>query len=134
MTSSPVFSTRGWKRIERLAVSEPVDAGRRRYRLYVIEVDPVDPSLGYRFYVGMTSSSPERRLAQHQAAGDKAWRQFRNGRGRAVRLRYDLMEGLPTFRTAEAAKAAEGTLARVITANVGRAYSDRLNDRRRASA
>ena len=132
MTVSPAFATRGWKRIQRLAASEPADAGRLRYTLYVIEVERLDPSLRFDFYVGYTSSSLERRLAQHQAAGDKAWRQFKNGRGRAVRIRYDLMEGLPKFRTEEVAKAAEGTLARVISTNVGRAYSDRVHDRRRA--
>lgn len=130
---SDAFGTRGWDRIQRLAASEPADSGRLRFKLYVIEVEQVDPSLRYQFYVGVTSSTPERRLLQHQEAGDRAWRQFRNGRGRAVRLRYDLMEGLPKIRTAEAAKAAEGTLARVISANVGPAYSDRANDRRRKS-
>jgi hypothetical protein len=134
MTVSAAFATRGWRRIHRLAASEPVNVGRLRYNLYVIEVERLDPSLRYEFYVGVTSTSAERRLAQHQEGGDKAWRQFRNGRGRAVRIRYDLMEGLPKFRSEDVAKAAEGTLARVISANVGPAYSDRVNDRRRRSA
>ncbi len=128
---APAFNTRGWRRIQRLAESEDPAAGRRRFRLYVIEVEALDPSLPYSFYVGFTGTSPTRRLEQHKAGGDRAWRQIRNGRARAVRLRPDLMEGLPVFRTLDAAKAAEGTLARVVSANVGRAYSDRANDRRR---
>lgn len=126
------FDTRGWRRIQRLAESENSSQGRRRYRLYVMEVEAIDPKMPYSFYVGLTGLSPEERFAQHEAGGVKAWRQIRNGRARAVRLRPDLMEGLPVYRTLEAAQAAEGTLARVITANVGRAYSDRVNDRRRS--
>lgn len=125
------FDTRGWRRIQRLAESEDPSDGRRRYQLYVMEVEAIDPRMPYSFYVGLTGVSPERRFAQHEAGGAKAWRQIRNGRARALRLRLDLMQGLPVYRTLEVAQVAEGTLARVITANVGRAYSDRVNDRRK---
>lgn len=131
---SEAFATRGWQRIHRLAAGEDPAEGNLRYNLYVIEVDAADPAFPYKFYVGLTSTSAERRLEQHQSGGDRAARMFRSGRARAVRLRYDLMAGLPKFRTLEAAKAAEGTLARVISASVGRAYSDRVHDRRRTSA
>jgi hypothetical protein len=127
------FSTRGWQRIKQLAQSEPDDAGSLRFKLYVIEISPTDPTLEYEFYVGSTRISPEYRLKQHQSRGDRAARMFRNERARAVRLRPDLMAGLPKFRTKAAAEAAEGTLARVISCNIGPAYSDQRNKRQQGS-
>ena len=52
------------------------------------------------------------------------------GRATPLRLRGDLTVGLPRFRTKEKALQAEGLLARVITANVGPAYSDQMDVRR----
>lgn len=131
---SEAFATRGWQRIQRLAAVEDPAEGNLRYKFYVTEVDAADPAFPYAFCVGLTGTSAERRLEQHQSGGDRAARMFRSGRARAMRLRYDLMAGLPTFRTLEVAEAAEGTLARVISANVGRAHSDRARNRRRTSA
>ena len=128
---APALNTRGWRRIQRSDESEDPAAGRRGFRRYVIEVEALDPSLPYSSFVGFTGTSPTRRLKQHRFGGDRAWRRIRDGRARVVRLHPDLMEGLPVFRTLDAAKAAGGTLARVVSANVGRAYTDRANDRRR---
>ena len=49
------FNTRGWRRIQCLAESEDPAAGRRRFRLYVIEVEAEwirrlqanNPAVGY---------------------------------------------------------------------------------------
>jgi len=127
-TTKGAFATGGWRRIMNLAASEPQE-GTRRYALYVIEVESLDERVPYEFYVGVTKTSGRHRMKQHSAGGDRAWRMFRNGKARPVRLREDLMQGLPRFRTKDTALAAEGTLARVISANVGPAYSDQMNDR-----
>jgi hypothetical protein len=124
------FRTGGWKRIMELAAREK-QTGTRRYALYVIEVESLDERVPYKFYIGMTNTSGRHRMMQHSERGDRAWRMFRNGKARPVRLREDLTEGLPRFRTKARALQAEGLLARVISANVGPAYSDQLHDRRK---
>jgi len=129
-TTEAPFSTGGWKRILGLAAGEPQE-GARRYALYVIEVESLDERVPYEFYVGVTRTSGRNRMKQHSEGGNRAWRKFRNGQARPVRLREDLTEGLPRFRTKERALAAEGTLARVISASVGPAYSDQVDDRRK---
>ena len=53
------------------------------------------------------------------------------GRATPLRLREDLTEGLPRFRTEEKALQAEGLLARVISSNIGPAYSDQRDVRRK---
>lgn len=105
--------------------------GPVRYHLYVIEVEELVPTIRYLFYVGYTGKSPESRFADHQSGGEKAWKHFRKGNARAVRLRHDLMEGLPSFRSLRAAKKAEGRLARIITTHLGPAYSDQLKPRKK---
>jgi len=124
------FRAGGWQRIMNLAAKEE-QVGTRRYALYVIEVESLDDRVPYEFYVGMTRTSGRHRMTQHSERGDRAWKMFRNGHARPVRLREDLTEGLPRFRTEAKALQAEGLLARVISANVGPAYSDQLHDRRK---
>jgi len=130
MATTAPFSTGGWKRILGLAASEPQE-GPRRYALYVIEVESLDERAPYEFYVGVTRTSGRHRMKQHSEGGNRAWRRFRSGQARPVRLREDLTEGLPRFRTKDRALAAEGTLARVISANIGPAYSDQRDVRRK---
>lgn len=130
MTKGAPFSTGGWQRIMELAASERQE-GARRYALYVIEIESLDERVPYEFYIGMTRTSGRHRMKQHNERGDRAWRMFRNGKARPVRLREDLTDGLPRFRTEEKALQAEGLLARVITANVGPAYSDQKDARRK---
>ena len=130
MTKGAPFSTGGWQRIMELAASERQE-GARRYALYVIEVESLDERVPYDFYIGMTNKSGRHRMTQHSERGDRVWRMFRNGKARPVRLREDLTEGLPRFRTKAKAIQAEGLLARVISANLGPAYSDQLHDRRK---
>jgi len=129
-TKSAPFTTGGWQRIMDLAAREPQE-GARRYALYVIEVESLDERVPYEFYVGVTMTSGRHRMKQHSEGGNRAWRMFRNGKARPVRLREDLMQGLPRFRTQEKALQAEGLLARVISANVGPAYSDQRDARRK---
>ena len=129
-TKSAPFTTGGWQRILKLADSERQE-GVRRYDVYVIEVESLDEQTPYEFYVGITRTSGKHRMTQHIAAGDRAARMFRNGKARPVRLREDLTVGLPRFRTQEKALQAEGLLARVISANVGPAYSDQRDVRRK---
>ena len=124
------FATGGWRRIMNLAASERQE-GTRRYALYVIEVESLDERVPYEFYVGVTKTSGQHRMEQHSEGGDRAWRKFRNGQARPVRLRGDLTDGLPRFRTRAKALQAEGLLARVITTNVGPAYSDQRDVRRK---
>jgi len=129
-TTPAALATGGWKRILELAAGEP-QRGARRYALYVIEVESLDERVPYEFYVGMTNNSGRHRMKQHSEGGNRAWRKFRKGQARPARLREDLTEGLPRFRTKAKALAAEGLLARVITANIGPAYSDQIGDRRK---
>ncbi len=130
---TPAFDTGGWRKIQRLADSEDPSMGPARYHLYVIEVEALVPTMRYLFYVGYTGKSPEIRFADHQAAGAKAWKHFRKGNARAVRIRHDLMEGLPTFRTLRSAKKAEGSLARIISTHMGPAYSDQVKSRKKGA-
>ena len=129
-TPTAPLATSGWHRLSELAARERCD-GPRRYALYVIEIESLDERVPYEFYVGYTLTSGQNRFRQHQSGGDRAARIFRSKRARAVRLRSDLTEGLPRYRTKETALAAEGLLARVITANVGPAYSDQRDVRRK---
>ena len=128
-TTAPLASS-GWQRLSEMASRERSD-GARRYALYVIEIESLDERVPYEFYVGYTLTSGRNRFRQHQSGGDRAARIFRSKRARAVRLRSDLTEGLPRYRTKDTALAAEGLLARVITANVGPAYSDQRDVRRK---
>jgi len=129
-TLTPRLATSGWRRLGEMASRERSE-GPRRYALYVIEIESLDERVPYEFYVGYTLTSGKNRFRQHQSGGGRAARIFRSKRARAVRLRSDLTEGLPRYRTKDTALAAEGLLARVITANVGPAYSDQRDVRRR---
>ena len=128
-TTAPLASS-GWQRLIEIASRER-SGGARHYALYVIEIESLDERVPYEFYVGYTLTSGRNRFRQHQSGGDRAARMFRSKRARAVRLRSDLTEGLPRYRTQETALAAEGLLARVITTHVGPAYSDQRDVRRK---
>lgn len=91
--------------------------------LYVIEVERLDPSIAYDFYVGQTAHTPEHRLQQHSGGTPTAGQDFRRGRTRAVRLRYDLMAGLPRFHDRDSAEQAEKLLTEIVTRYIGPAYS-----------
>jgi len=90
------------------------DTPRRTYVVYVIELsrDAVrGPVALAPLYVGQTARSPEARFAQHKAGGRlAAGKPHRYG----VRLRYDLMEGLPACETRAAAEAAEQAVAEAL--------------------
>ena len=106
----------------RLVEAPPSAHHGGQYRVYVIEVEPVDPECRFRFYVGYTSGTVEHRFQQHADGAKMAARIFKKteshprGRARALRIREDLMLGSPIFRSKEAALKAEGLLARRIEA------------------
>lgn len=130
---SGLLWSRGLKSIFALAQREPVETGRPRYQLYVLEVACTDGSAKFDYYVGSTGQPLEKRRAQHLAGGLYASHFFKRPGIAPGRFRFDLMEGLPKFRCELCAKNAEGHLARVITAQVGPAYSDQTRNRRKGN-
>lgn len=129
---SGLRSSRGISTIWRLAERGNLDGRAKRFRLYVIEISE---SSVFDFYVGQTSRKVEARLAQHQSRQGEQYaaRIFRNGRGTALKLRYDLFEGLPYFTDKETAETAEGVLADIIEAQLhARVECNALRDRKRS--
>jgi hypothetical protein len=98
-----------------------------RYSVYVIEIEKLDPSLKFDFYVGSTSNSVLYRLSQHIPDHDLASKIFRHSRGRAKQIRWDLTMDFPKFHSRDAAEKAEGLLARAIQKAGWSVSSDRLN-------
>lgn len=126
--------SRGISTIWRLAERGNIDGRAKRLRLYVIEMTE---GSAFDFYVGQTSRKVETRLAQHQSRQleENAARIFRNGRATALKLRYDLFEGLPYFTEKETAEKAEGVLADVIQVQLhARVECNALRDRKRLRA
>lgn len=124
-------SSRGISTIWRLAERGNIDGRAKRFRLYVIEMNE---SAALDFYVGQTSRKVETRLAQHQSRQREQYaaRVFRKGRATALKLRYDLFEGLPYFTEKETAEKAEGVLADIIEAQLhARVECNALRDRKR---
>jgi len=97
--------------------------------LYVIEVDDPRNVKKIEFYVGSTKESPEKRWATHARGGLYGSRLFKTPGVKLGPLRHDLYDGLPKFRCHACAENAEGRLARVITAQLGKAHSDQLGNR-----
>ena len=112
-------ATATWRR---LVEATPSAQHAGQFRVYVIEVESVDPTCGFRFYVGYTGGTVEYRFQPPAVGAQLPARIFRKteahprGRARAVRIREDLMLGSPIFRSREAAMKAEGLLARRIEA------------------
>jgi hypothetical protein len=98
-----------------------------RYSVYVIEIEKLDPSLKFDFYVGSTSKSVLYRFAQHIPDHEFASKIFRHSRGRAKQVRWDLTMDFPKFHSRDAAEKAEGLLARAIQKAGWAVSSDRLN-------
>lgn len=119
--------------IHRLAQTEAEKLGPATYQLYVMEVDDPGEQVPYRFYVGTTKESPEKRRIAHTKGGLYAAAIFRRAGVTPGPLRPDLTQGLPRFRCRACAKDAEGRLARVIAAQLGPAHSDQLTNRRRGA-
>lgn len=97
------------------------------YSVYVVEIEKLDPSLKFDFYVGSTSKSVLYRFSQHIPDHELASKIFKHSRGRAKQVRWDLTMDFPKFHTRVAAEKAEGLLARAIQKAGWSVSSDRLN-------
>jgi hypothetical protein len=86
-------------------------SARSTYTVYVIELSRdciAEPCAFAPLYVGQTAHTPEHRFAQHKAGGKlAAGKPHRYG----LKLRYDLMNGIGTFRSRSEAEAAEQAVA-----------------------
>lgn len=116
------------KEVMELAMQDSV--GRKSkptYSVYVIEIEKIDPTLKFEFYVGSTSKSIQYRFAQHVPEHELASKIFKRLRGKAKQIRWDLTLCFPKFHTRAAAEKAEGLLARAIQEAGWTVSSDRLN-------
>lgn len=106
------------------------DAFGRSYEptksVYIIEVENLVEGSHWDYYVGMTGNSIEQRFQDH-ADGHKAWKKFDKGICKPVRLDYSLCSVFPKFHTEEAAKRAEGEVARALRDLGYEVYSDMID-------
>jgi hypothetical protein len=106
------------------------DAYGRTYQptrsVYIIEVENLVPESVWHYYVGMTGKSIEERFQEHI---DKylTWGKFKDGSCRPLRLDYSLCTSYPKFHTEEAAKYAEGVVARALREAGYEVYSDQID-------
>lgn len=96
------------------------------YSIYVLEIERIDPSLDFDFYVGSTGNSIPYRFSQHIPNHKFAARIFRNSRAKAKCVRWDLIMDFPKFHTKKTAEKAEGLLANAIHRAGWSVCSDRL--------
>lgn len=86
----------------------------RTYSIYIIELSrrcTRKPCALAPLYVGQTAHTPEHRFAQHKAGGKlAAGKAHRFG----VRLRYDLMKRIGSFRSRSEAEQAEKAVAEAL--------------------
>jgi hypothetical protein len=89
-------------------------AAARTYSIYIIELSRActkKPCAFAPLYVGQTAHTPEHRFAQHKAGGMlAAVKAHKYG----LRLRLDLMKGIPPFSTRKEAEAAEKAVANAL--------------------
>ena len=97
-----------------------------KFSVYVIEIEKLDPSLKFDFYVGSTGNPVRYRFDQHVPGHKFAARIFRNSRAIAKCLRWDMMMDFPTFHSKEAAEHAEGLVAKALFNAGWSVNSDRL--------
>lgn len=106
------------------------DAEGRSYAptrsVYVIQVENISVENNWDYYVGYTGKTIETRFQEH-IAGYKTWEEFKKGRSRPLSIAYDLCSVYPKFHTTEAAKKAEGLVARALRDAGFNAYSDQIN-------
>jgi hypothetical protein len=106
------------------------DAEGRSYSptrsVYVINVENISAENNWDYYVGYTGNTIEIRFQEH-IDGYKTWKEFKKGRARPISLAYDLCSVYPKFHTTEAAKKAEGLVARALRDAGFNAYSDQIN-------
>ncbi len=115
------------EQLKKIAIRDAV--GKKfeaRFSVYIIEIQKIDQSLNYDFYVGSTGNPVRHRFAQHVPEHKFAARIFRNSRARAKCLRWDMMLELPKFHTKDAAEKAEGLVAKALYKAGWEVNSDRL--------
>ncbi len=96
------------------------------YSVYIIEIEKIDTTLDFDFYVGSTGNSIQYRFSQHVPGHKFAARIFRNSRAKALRIRWDLMADFPKFRSKTSAQIAEGLVARAVQKAGWKVHSDQL--------
>ena len=97
-----------------------------QHRVYVIEVERVDPAITWDFYVGSTGLYLRERWERYEQLTDKVSKYFRRGQVKALRYRYDLMKGWGPYDTHDECLQAEGDLAVALQLAGFSVYSDRL--------
>jgi hypothetical protein len=114
---------------ELVKISE-LDSFGRSYEptrsVYVIEVENLVSGSDWDYYIGMTGKSVEARFQEH-LSGYKTWKRFNDGSCKPLRLDYSLFGVFPKFHTQEAAKHAEGVVARALKNAGYNVYSDMID-------
>jgi len=103
--------------------------GKRKgpqHRVYVIEVEVVDESIPWNFYVGYTNLYLRERWERYEALSDSVAKYFRKGDVIALKFRYDLMKGWGPYKTKDEGLWAEGELALKLLKAGHKVYSDQL--------
>lgn len=118
------------KLLKQLGKISKEDSYNRKYEptrsVYIIEVENLMEGSRWDYYVGMTGKSIEERFQEHVDCY-KTWTEFKNGICRPVRLDYSLCSLFPKFHTEEAAKHAEGVVARELRDLGYEVYSDMID-------
>jgi hypothetical protein len=103
------------KKLEALAKKDSIgQRAQPSFSIYVIEVEKIDPKLDCDFYVGSTALSVLDRFYQHIEGHNLASKPFKYGKGKARRIRWDLMEEFPKFYTRDSVEIAEGLVAKAL--------------------
>lgn len=97
-----------------------------QHRVYVIEVERLDPSITWDLYVGSTNLYLRERWERYEQLTDTVSKYFRRGQVRALGYRYDLMKGWGPYDSKEECLVAEGALAAQLQRDGYAVYSDRL--------
>jgi hypothetical protein len=97
-----------------------------QHRVYVIEVEVVDPQIAWTLYVGYTNLYLRERWIRYEQRADSVSRYFRDGRVIPVRYRYDLTKGWGPYATRDEGVRAEGDLALALEQAGFAVYSDQL--------
>ena len=97
-----------------------------QHRVYVIEVEVVDESIPWNFYVGYTNLHLQERWERYEALANSVSKYFRKGQVVALKFRYDLMKDWGPYATRDEGIWAEGELALMLSKAGYNVYSDQL--------
>ena len=105
---------------------------RPQHRVYVIEVERLDPTVDWDYYVGYTNNFFKVRWEKYvDLVPNSVSGYFRHGKVKALGYRYDLMKGWGPYETKQAGELAEGDLALYLEDLGYRTYTDKLDDARK---